>query len=149
MDDMWRELVQARDATANFSQGVTVPAIAQAEQSLHLTLPADLRTLLLETDGISGEYGPHYVWSLATIVRENLAIYQTELDWFHAMPLDHLLFFANAGVDGILFAFPIWQQGIPSPVPVYAWYPLEDKRIRLARSLAEYLTGWLEGTLSV
>lgn len=92
---MWRELVQARDATANFSQGVTVPAIAQAEQSLHLTLPADLRTLLLETDGISGEYGPHYVWSLATIVRENLAIYQTELDWFHAMPLDHLLFFCE------------------------------------------------------
>ena len=62
------------------------------------------------------------------------------------MPFDHLLFFADAGVDGILFAFgPI--EGTIKREDVYLWNPCDDGRPWKAPSLRKYVEGWLGGTL--
>jgi hypothetical protein len=64
------------------------------------------------------------------------------------MPFDHLLFFGDAGVDGILFAFAIIGGRIARD-RVYAWYPIEDNRVLKADSLRTYVEGWLIGRLTV
>lgn len=146
---MWRELVLQHDPSAICAPGASEDEIATAEQSLGVSFPADLRALLSEANGIVGKYGPHYIWSIATIVESNLEMRQNSWHQENDMPFDHLLFFANAGVDGILFAFPIRRHIITTPSPVYHWEPIEDNRIWAAISLEDYLIRWLDGDLSV
>jgi hypothetical protein len=64
------------------------------------------------------------------------------------MPFDHLLIFGDAGVDGILFAFPITDGRIDRDL-VHAWYPIDDTRELKALSLRDYVEGWLSGKLTV
>lgn len=54
-----------------FRAPVAAMALAEAERRLGRSLPAQLTALLLETDGIVGEYGTDVVWSLERIVEQN------------------------------------------------------------------------------
>ena len=79
-----------------------------ADSSLRVEMPADLRELLCETNGVEGEYRLGLVWKLERIVEENLMFrhYANFRDLY--MPFDHLYFFADAG-DGDQLAFRFMQ----------------------------------------
>lgn len=97
-----------------FYSGVSAREIADAEVSLNTKFPVSLRSLLLESNGImdmmaidGGEwFDEHWlVWTLERVVEQNL--------WFRSKvgkecyPRDFhkVVFFADAGSDGILFGF--------------------------------------------
>lgn len=62
--------------------------------------------------------------------------------------LDRLLFFANAGADGVLFAHPIATTGDVLD-EVLVWEPIEQRARLFAESLRDHLEGWLSGSLKL
>jgi len=144
---MWKELVQSLATDYKFSPPASTIEIAMAEKQLGVELPDDLRQLLLETDGIDGEYGLGLIWPLGRIVKDNL-LFRTSEDFQELyMPFDPLLFFADAG-NGDQFAFPILKHSIRQP-NIFIWNHENDSRLWVAPSLAKYLEWWLNGTLKL
>ena len=142
---MWKDLISSYCADATFFPGVSHPALIQAAADLGVRLPADLIALLLESNGIHGEYGLGLVWPIDRIVEDNLAFRSSESFRELYMPFDSLLFFGDAG-NGDQFAFAI-RGGRVSPRDVYAWDHENDSRRWVAPGLARYLEWWLTGRI--
>ena len=105
---MWKEMIQQLTSDCTFSEPVSSGQIVAADSSLGVKMPADLRELLCETNGVEGEYGLGLVWNLDRIVEYNL-MFRKNPDFRDLyMPFDHLYFFADAG-SGDQFAFPLMQ----------------------------------------
>jgi hypothetical protein len=136
-----------------FRPGASSSEIKSLEIALDVRLSEELQGLLRETNGVSAEDGSWYVWPTQQIIAENVAIRQqasdTANDGIGYMPFDNMLFFANAGVDGILFALPIPAGQTQTGWRVFAWYPIEDSRPCIAASLEDYLRRWLTGVLRI
>lgn len=155
---MWRELIGelTRDEQPivdlhpgpGFFPGATQDELDAVERALGARLPESLQEVLRETNGVLVTFGQHLIWSTDEITRTNLAMRTDPRYGESYMPFDHLLFFGDAGVDGILFAFAIIQGHIDQD-RVYAWYPIEDNRELKASSLREYVEGWLSGRVKV
>ena len=64
------------------------------------------------------------------------------------MPLDHLLFIADAG-NGDQFAFPISADGTIHRPDVFVWSHEDDSRRMVAPSLKFYFEWWLSGQLKI
>ena len=145
---MWRELIRechpaleplgGHDPGPEFFAGATSDELADAERQLGVPLPDDLKDLLAETDGVLVSFGQHLIWSIAEIVRRNLEMRTAPPYWEEYMPFDHLLFFGDAGVDGILFAFGMIH-GRVRHQHVYMWNPIDDGRGWAAPSLRTYI----------
>ena len=150
---MWREMIRELDPATEFRPGASSSEVEELEKSLGLRLSNELLSLLLESNGVVGEYGPWYVWPTQQMIEENRELRQrastTANDGIGYMPFDNLLFFANAGVDGILFALPIPAEQTQTGARVFAWYPIEDSRPCVASSLEDYLRRWLTGALGI
>lgn len=154
---MWRKLicelcadfepVADLDPGPEFLPGVTPADLESVERQLGVTLPASLKELLAESNGVLVCFGQHLIWSAQEIVRRNLEL-RSDPGFADYMPFDGLLFFGDAGVDGISFAFPIGRNGEVRE-HVFAWYPIEDNREWKAQSLRAYVEGWLTGKLTV
>lgn len=144
---MWVELVRQLEPRAVFAEGATQERLPQLERALHITLPAELKSLLGESDGILGEYGLHLIWSADEIEKQNSQRWNDPGFRSRYMPLDTLLFFADAG-DGELFAMGIIEGIIQLPY-VYVWNPIDDSRTWVAPSIRKYLEWWLTGKLSL
>jgi hypothetical protein len=108
---MWKERIRHLAPYAIFSVGITPERIGQLERTLGISLPMELRTLLGESNGVTGQYGLHLIWSADEI--EELNRQMRENPEFHStyMPLDSLLFFADAG-DGERFALSIIEDSV-------------------------------------
>lgn len=155
---MWRELIRelTRDEQPigdlhpgpDFFPGATPEELATVENALGVRLPEGLTELLRESNGVLVTFGQHLIWSTDEITRTNRAMRTDPQYRERYMPFDHLLFFGDAGVDGILFAFAIIEGRIDRD-RVYAWYPIGDDRMLTALSLRAYVEGWLSGQLSV
>jgi hypothetical protein len=155
---MWRELIRAchptleplvgKDPGPEFFPGATADAIVRIEQHLGVRLPDSLSSLLTETDGVPVIFGTHLVWSMDEIVRRNLQMRTDPAYQAHYMPFDHLLFIADAGVDGIQFAFGLIQGTIRQD-DVYVWNPYNDGRPWVAPSLKTYIEWWFSGKIKV
>lgn len=144
---MWQEIVKHYSSAIIVRGGASESAIQLAERALGVKFPSDLKTLLLESDGIEGEYGLGIVWPLDRIVEENLS-FRGSADFKELyMPFDCLLFFAAAG-NGDQFAFPIHAGGIHRD-DVFAWNHEDDSRTWAAPSLSKYLEWWLNGKLTI
>jgi hypothetical protein len=129
-----------------FREGATLDMLARAEAALGHELPSELRELLRATDGLDelaehdGEWIPIYspVWSCAVMVARNQSLKSSG-----AAPSrvanQAPLYFADAGVDGILFALVIGDSHDPG---VHAYYPLEQEWRRISPSLQGHLEGW-------
>lgn len=135
-----------------------------AERDLQLTFPTSLRGLLEETDGVmsmlsvGGAGGTEMwfedqwlVWPVARIVQENRSPVSADLETGPrpmAEVRSRYLFFASAGVDGILFGFP---RGSPGGCleSVVSWNPLGDTIPTAAESLDRWIAGWLNGSIAV
>lgn len=144
---MWVEYIQQLEPQAVFSACATAERLAQLEQALHITLPAELKSLLSESDGILGEYGLYLAWSADEIETQNSRWWKDFGFRTRYMSLDTLLFFADAG-DGELFAMGIIEGIIQLPY-VYVWNPIDDSRTWVAPSIRKYLEWWLTGKLSL
>lgn len=136
---MWRELILGVDPSAEVRAGASEADLDGVERALDVRLSESLRSLLREVNGAIAEYGLWYVWPTQQIIEENRELRARAFSVGY-MPLDHLLFFANAGVDGILFALPISAGSRTAGRRVFAWYPIEDSRPCVADSLEDYLT---------
>lgn len=155
---MWRELIWEHhprlepiggaDPGPEFFPGATPDELAAIERQLDVSLPASLKELLTETNGALVVFGTHLIWSTEEMVRRNLEMRTAPFHKEDYMPFGHLLFFGDAGVDGIQFAFGIIE-GTVKREDVYACYPIGDDRTWKAPSLRVYIEWSLSGRLRV
>jgi hypothetical protein len=141
---VWRELIEGLTTGASFAPPVKQSALDAAARELGGPLPTPLAGLLLETNGVEGEYGLGLVWPLDRIVADNQRFRQSAEFIASYMPFDPLLFFADAG-NGDQFAFV----RTPRRDDVFAWDHESDSRRWVAPSLENYLRWWLEGRLKL
>ena len=75
---MWRELIGSLYTDAQLNKACSRAQVEHAERKLKVTLPEELRSLLLETDGFTADYGASIVWSarsVSTILRHPRAAF--------------------------------------------------------------------------
>ncbi|MFD5063540.1 MULTISPECIES: SMI1/KNR4 family protein [unclassified Streptomyces] len=137
---MWKETAAGALPDVEFRAPVAAMALAEAERRLGRSLPAQLTALLLETDGIVGEYGTDVVWSLERIVEQNLLFWAPDTFPSLYMPFDPLLFFGDNG-GGDQFAFVL----TPERPDIFVWDHETDSRLWAARELKDYLHRTLAG----
>jgi hypothetical protein len=146
-DGMWRQLIESQHSEHKFASPATWAEMSLAEEQLRVKLPEQLRSLLLETNGVVGEYGLGLIWPLDRIVADNLA-FRSNADFQRLyMPFDPLLFFADAG-NGDQFAFPIQLNSVRRN-DVFVWNHEDDSRTWVAPSLEKYLEWWRDGTIKL
>jgi cell wall assembly regulator SMI1 len=139
---MWQELIEQQTSTAEFGAPASEEALVSAAAELGHSLPADLVSVLLESDGVIGEYGDHLVMPVAEIVRRNLELRSSFALLY--MSFDQLLFFSDIPGNGDLFALVLVpEQG----GQVFVWEHETDSRTWVASSLGQFLEWWLTGKL--
>lgn len=143
---MWRALIASLYPEHSFLPGASAHEIQAVEDALDCDLPADLRELLAESNGVQGEYGLGLVWPASRMVTDNLAL-RSESAGHLYMPLDHLIFFADAG-NGDQFAFAIADGSRQTRDDVFAWNPIDDGRVWVAPDLRRYLEWWSDGRIT-
>jgi hypothetical protein len=140
---MWRELIQALSSDCVVHAPASALAVSSAEQALGLALPADLVSLLLETDGVHDRYGFPLVLPLAEIVETN-GYFRANSDFAELyMPFDPLLLFGTAA-NSDYFAFRILKGNIRDR-EIFRWYHEDDSRTWAANGLELYLEWRLNG----
>ena len=102
-------------------------AIAAVEGGLGLALPTELKTFLLESDGLVADYGADVVWSALEILRRNLEMRDAEGFRELYMPFENLLFFGGDG-GGDLFAFAVQANGSVGRPDIFRWEHETDAR---------------------
>jgi hypothetical protein len=141
---MWREVVEQFWPVHEFQPGATDSSLIDAERRLGHELPSDLRALLLESDGVMGEYGLGLIWPVARIIEDNLS-FRSSPDFRDLyMSFDQLLFFGDAG-NGDQFGFALvsvlWDRD------VFAWNHENDSRTWVAPDLSRYLEWRSDGRI--
>jgi hypothetical protein len=140
-----------------FYPAASVKDIVYAESQLVAKFPLSLRSMLLESNGVMdmlaidrAEWSENkwLLWSIAEIIKGNLFCRAQREDGTYERDFRALLFFAGAGFDGILFGFPVGEDHVCAP-DVVVWYPIGDEVTGIARSLEDFVSGWLKGTISV
>ncbi len=144
---MWREMILNLHPNSVFSEPVLQKLIEDAEEDLEINLPSELKSLLAESNGITDEYGLGIIWSIQRMKQENLFARNSPEYADMYMPLNPLMFFADAG-NGDLFGFSVVQNQIKS-ARVFAWRHENDSRIWVAPSLETYLEWWLTGKIKL
>ncbi|MFE3635625.1 SMI1/KNR4 family protein [Streptomyces cellostaticus] len=137
---MWKEAAAEALPEVEFRAPVEATALAEAERHLGRGLPAQLTALLMETNGMVGEYGTDVVWSLDRIVEQNLLFWSPDTFPGLYMPFDPLLFFGDNG-GGDQFAFVL----TPERPDIFVWDHENDSRLWAARELEDYLHRSLAG----
>ncbi|WP_329211480.1 SMI1/KNR4 family protein [Streptomyces sp. NBC_00683] len=137
---MWKEAAAEALPEVEFRAPVDATALAEAVRRLGRDLPAQLTALLMETDGIVGEYGTDVVWSLDRILEQNLLFRSPDTFPDLYMPFDPLLFFGDNG-GGDQFAFVL----TPERPDIFVWDHEDDSRLWAARELKDYLHRSLAG----
>jgi hypothetical protein len=133
----WHDLASSLFADARFEPPATPADVDEAEKQLNVKLPAELRSLYLETNGIKANYGSSIVWPVAEMVAQN-AIFRESADFAELyMPFDCLLFFGTEG-NGDQFAYRILAGAI-SDTEIYEWDHENDSRVWFARDLDDFL----------
>ncbi|MDN0193723.1 SMI1/KNR4 family protein [Streptomyces sp. S.PNR 29] len=135
---MWREIVEVFPS-AELRNPVTSDVLDRIEAALGQSLPGDLRSFLLESDGLADEYGTDVIWSAERILSDNLAFRGEEQYRSLYMPFDSLVFFGDNG-GGDQFAF-VRQ---PERNEVFVWDHETDGRTLVAPSLESYVRSALE-----
>ena len=141
---------------AEFYPGASAATIADAEAVLNAALPASLRSLLLESNGVmdmmaidEGDWfeSMWLFWKIEEVVEQNRQYRAASEEEKYERDFSSLVFFADAGADGIRFAFRV-EDGVCAPW-IVVWHPIMDELDELAPSLEAFLRGWLTSTISV
>jgi hypothetical protein len=160
----WRERITELYSSRELAEGLLPPRfhpppaaneVAAAEARLGTTLPAALKSLWSDTDGVTEEMSVEgqgvieigrIIWPLNELLLANLSQRCGNNPYSREFP--RLVFFAEAGCDGILFGFPVGVDGICES-RVVVWHPIDDDLIDVAPSLDDFIVGWLKGTIQV
>ncbi|MCX5256879.1 SMI1/KNR4 family protein [Streptomyces canus] len=108
--------------------------LVAAERRLTRTLPAELRRLLLESNGVIGHAHVGTVWPIDQIIETNLLFWSDQTFTQLYMPFDALLFFGDNG-GGDQYAFV--QK--PERPDIFVWEHESDSRRWVANNLQDYL----------
>ncbi|PQO41232.1 hypothetical protein C5Y96_00515 [Blastopirellula marina] len=165
--DTWREVIlraygsrvdaEGTSSKPAFYPPCAVGEIEEAEACLKVSLPADLRSLLLESDGVMDLLSVDgqvffeslwLIWPIEMMRKENLHARESAMQDHAELGIGDTLFFASAGTDGILFGCPVSPSEVPD-CPVVAWYSMEGYLVLLAGSLSEFIEGWLANRITV
>lgn len=129
---MWTELITGLYPEAELAAPASGALLDEAAR--RLGLPADLRALLNETDGVLGEWSVDVVWSAGRILADNEA-FRTDEDFAELYaPFDGLLFFGDNGGGDQFAVVP----GAPGE-GVLVWEHETDTRRKVADDLADHL----------
>jgi hypothetical protein len=132
----WCALLAA-DCGFGLRQAAAEADVCGAEASLSTVFPADLRGLYVVSDGVYDRAGQWFVvWPIAEVVARNRAAWNAE-----DAGRRRLLGF---GDDGTGAPFCILRDGSAG---VYVWNPIDAVAYRLADTIAQFWTGWADGTL--
>ncbi|MGW0827429.1 SMI1/KNR4 family protein [Streptomyces sp. NPDC002845] len=121
-----------------FKTPVGETALDAAESALEQPLPADLKSLLRETNGVSDEFECSFIWPAEEIAARNQEM-RSSVDFRSLyMPFDPLLLFGDNG-GGDLFAF------VSTPVrpDIFVWQHESDSRRWVANDLKDYIRRYL------
>ncbi|MGA5313798.1 SMI1/KNR4 family protein [Streptomyces pseudogriseolus] len=130
---MWRDLIESFPSAD--SDGPADPSLLdRIESELGQSLPSDLRSFLLESDGLTDEYGTDVVWSAQRILDDNRNFRGDEQFRSLYMPFDSLMFFGDNG-GGDQFAFV----RVPERNEVFVWDHETDSRNLVSPNLESYL----------
>lgn len=131
---MWVEMMSTLLPAARFSPPAREARLDEVARRLGAPLPADLRSLLAETDGVLGAFLVDVVWPVDRILADNRE-FRTRPNFAGPyVSLDGLLFFWDNG-GGDQFAFG--SNGRPG---VLVWQHEDDARRVVAGNLADYLS---------
>ncbi|MFF0107167.1 SMI1/KNR4 family protein [Streptomyces hirsutus] len=135
---MWREIFEEFPSTEP-QDPADSDVVNRVEVVLGQELPVDLRDFLLESNGLTDEYGTDVVWSAERILRDNLA-FRGDAEYRSLyMSFDSLLFFGDNG-GGDQFAF-VRQ---PERNEVFVWDHETDSRVLMSSNLESYIRSALE-----
>lgn len=135
--------VIAQWGEATFRQPATPEALQVCETRLGRPVPAELRGLLLETNGVEGDYGLELVWRAERIGDDNTR-FRTSRDIGELyMPFDGLVFFSDAG-NGDQFGV-----ALSGNQEVFAWNHENDSRVWVAPTVMGFLEEWMTGRLTI
>ncbi|MFI6007979.1 SMI1/KNR4 family protein [Streptomyces sp. NPDC051243] len=132
---MWREAATAVFPGVGFREPAQAPELAAAEKQLRRTLPAELRQLLLESNGVIGHTHVATVWPINQIVQTNLHFWSDQAFAQLYMPFTPFLFFGDNG-GGDQFAFV----QTPERPDIFVWEHESDSRRWVANNLQDYLS---------
>ncbi len=163
----WREIIKrayltrpntsGTESKPMFYPAASISDIEAAENRLNAILPGTLKSLLLETDGVmdmlSVDAGPYFdntwlFWRIQQIIDENLAFRRRNETSNAEQDAREFLFFAGAGVDGILFGLKASAEK-PNDAQIVCWYPIEEQIRSVADTLADFIDGWLTNRITV
>jgi uncharacterized protein YndB with AHSA1/START domain len=143
-DAGWRALFERRAArlgapTPAFRAGLDTERLDALERELGLALPAELRALLAETDGVVDANGFALVWDADALLAENRRFRARSDGLEECMAFEELLFFSDAPGNGDAYAF-----GVPSLAEVrrgdvFRWDHEDDSRTRVSAGLRSWV----------
>jgi hypothetical protein len=148
----WRELIEQvvppdkREEYRITAMGppASPSALADVEAALNVALPAELRSLLEEMNGVHDRFF-RIILSAEDIQEVNLA-FRNDADYPELyMPFDCLLFFAESGT-GDMFAYAVLAGMVRMP-NIYAWNHEDDSRRWVAPSLDIFIEWWVTGKI--
>lgn len=143
---MWQQFIVNLGDHCKTHPPLTEEWIDKGLFDLGVTLNADLKSFLLETDGLY-DY-KQFLWMVWTV--RDLAAYNIEMRNHQEFAdkgynFEDIFFISNSGKDGILFGLPIVNNIIQACI--IAWYPTTDERVLVSDSLEDYVTKWIAKTL--
>lgn len=133
----------AQWSPATFRPPATAREVLDCEAALNQSLPDELRALLMEANGVEGEYGLDLVWSAARIAADNTRFRRSPGFAELYMPFDPLVFFSDAGKGD---QFAVAMRGNRE---VYVWNHEDDSRTWVAPTVLRFLEDWMTGRLTV
>jgi SMI1-KNR4 cell-wall len=139
---MWRELIHSLSPESRLFSPTAIESIHELETTLQVSLPEDLKGLLLETNGTMDEAGLGPVWSAEQIIATNREYRRDYNELF--MSFESLLLFAS-DYGGNLFAYAITANGEVARPWIYCWDHETDDRLLVKSDLREYLEWYFAG----
>jgi hypothetical protein len=130
---MWRDILDEFES-AELRDPVDPGTLDRIEAALAQSLPQDLRSFLLESNGLEDEYGTEVIWPAERILGDNLSFRGDEQYKSLYMPFDSLVFFGDNG-GGDQFAYV----RTPERNEVFVWDHETDSRHLVSPGLEVYV----------
>lgn len=141
----WRRQVAEYGAQLPLAEPADPSTLEEAERTLGLALPIELRQLLAQCNGVSDRYGAAVVWSAAELAPRNAEFRENPAFRELYMPFDTLFFFGEAG-NGDQFFYRILA-GDVREFAVYLWDHETDSRQWHASRLEAFLADVLRAAV--
>lgn len=137
-----------------FSSPASNDEFEEAENTLGIEFPNELKSLLYESNGVMEQMRVkqeeivtgYLIWPIKMIIETNMEFRSGIYDAIYK-PFDSLLFFADAG-NGDQFAYTIDNHSI-TQTDIYAWNHESDLRKLVAPSLKFFIEERFSGKIGV